>query len=348
MSIQFVRVIAGLEPIPENAMERNLLLEFAGANHVFGRLAIVADENASEKMLQVLQDGVVRANYDHHMLRSEKERLERAFLGSGIEPILLKGGAYVALDLDAAKGRRVSDLDILISEEQLEKAEELLKAAGWAFDESAQEAYDQNYYRKHMHELPPLRHSIRFTLLDVHHQLLPPTARLKIQNAPFFEAAEHLEDSFIKTLSLVDLFIHSAIHAFADGNFDTPVRNLVELHSLLADLEAISDETLIERIKLIGAEQPCAYAFALLADILLSARAVKLLASLDGVPSKTVLSWFIDRLNGDKTKKSTKVFLYLRSHLLRMPLYKLIPHLMVKAVKRLGKKPEQAKIPVIQ
>ena len=348
MSIKFTRIIAGLEPIPESAMERTLLLEFADVNHVFGRLALVAADTVSEKMQSVLENGVTRASYDHHMLHSEKERLERAFVGSGIEPILLKGGAYVALGLEAAKGRRVSDLDILVPEKDVKKSEELLKAAGWSFDESAAGEYDQNYYRKHMHELPPFRHSVRHTILDVHHRLLPPTSQLHINNTPFFKAAQPLRGSFLKVLSAQDLFIHSAVHAFADGTFETPVRSLIELNLLLADLDAVEDAELIERIKLIGAEKPCAYAFALLAHVLGNERADSLLKQLGGVPSKIVVGWFMDRLSGNETRKRTKAMLYLRSHLLRMPLYKLLPHLMIKAVKRIGAKPHPVRLPEIQ
>ncbi|UTW57568.1 nucleotidyltransferase family protein [Kordiimonas sp. SCSIO 12603] len=348
MSRYFTRVIAGLEPIPENVTERALLLEFADVNHVFGRLALVAGDTVSKKMQSVLENGVTRAAYDHHMLHSEKERLERAFMGSGIQPILLKGGAYVALGLEAAKGRRVSDLDILVPEQNVKEAEEILLAAGWNFDESAAEEYDQHYYRKHMHELPPFRHSARFTILDVHHRLLPPTSRLNINNKPFFEAAMPLVGSFLKVLSPQDLFIHSAIHAFADGTFETPVRSLIELNLLLSDLDSDEDLALLERIKMIGAEKPCAYAFGLLAKVLDSERADDLLKELGGVPSQTVLDWFVDRLNGNQTRKSTKAMLYLRSHLLRMPLYRLLPHLVVKAFKRIGAKPHPVRLPEIQ
>lgn len=46
---------------------------------------------------------------------------------------------------------------------------------GWA--PLKRDRYDQRYYRRWMHELPPLEHVRRQTVIDVHHNILPRTAR---------------------------------------------------------------------------------------------------------------------------------------------------------------------------
>ena len=38
--------------------------------------------------------------------------------------------------------------------------------------------YDDAYYRRWMHELPPLIHRERDRMIDVHHTILPLTARI--------------------------------------------------------------------------------------------------------------------------------------------------------------------------
>ena len=48
---------------------------------------------------------------------------------------------------------------------------------GWAT--THHDPYDQRYYRRWMHELPPMLHIRRMTLLDVHHAIVPATADLK-------------------------------------------------------------------------------------------------------------------------------------------------------------------------
>ena len=50
-------------------------------------------------------------------------------------------------------------------------AEAALMLDGWASGHRS--AYDQRYYRTWMHELPPMQHIQRGTVLDVHHAIAP-------------------------------------------------------------------------------------------------------------------------------------------------------------------------------
>ena len=52
-------------------------------------------------------------------------------------------------------------------------AEQLLLHAGWSHMKA--DEYDQHYYREWMHELPPLQHKERGTVVDLHHGILPVT-----------------------------------------------------------------------------------------------------------------------------------------------------------------------------
>jgi len=52
-----------------------------------------------------------------------------------------------------------------------------LMLEGWVSGHRS--AYDQRYYRKWMHEIPPMTHIRRQTVLDLHHNILPETARLR-------------------------------------------------------------------------------------------------------------------------------------------------------------------------
>ena len=79
--------------------------------------------------------------------------------------LLLKGAAYVAGNLPPAPGRLFSDIDILVSRDQLDEAEAALMLGGWI--SAAGTAYDERYYRQWMHELPPMMHVRRETAIDV-------------------------------------------------------------------------------------------------------------------------------------------------------------------------------------
>ena len=61
----------------------------------------------------------------------EAEMAKRAFAPLGIPVILLKGTAYTAAGLDAARGRQIGDLDILVSRDRLTEAEQALLRSGW-------------------------------------------------------------------------------------------------------------------------------------------------------------------------------------------------------------------------
>ena len=74
-------------------------------------------------------------------------------------------------------GRMCSDVDILVPRERLDLFERALLANGWVH--VTLEPYDQLYYRRWTHELPPLVHRDRLTAVDVHHGILPVTSRLK-------------------------------------------------------------------------------------------------------------------------------------------------------------------------
>jgi hypothetical protein len=64
-----------------------------------------------------------------------------------------------------------SDVDVLVPRDRLADVEAALMLAGWASTNPSE--YDQHYYRRWMHELPPLQHIRRQTVLDVHHAILP-------------------------------------------------------------------------------------------------------------------------------------------------------------------------------
>src|SRR6185437_12077470 len=93
----------------------------------------------------------------------------------GVPVILLKGTAYAAAGLSPALGRSIGDLDILVPHAALPDVERALLGHDWEWVK--EDDYDDSYYRRWMHELPPLIHKERDRMIDVHHTILPPTAR---------------------------------------------------------------------------------------------------------------------------------------------------------------------------
>lgn len=328
-----LKQITGLAPLPKRVMDRIALLVFADANHVVGQMASLVSTPEEGRLGKIFTNAQLRAGSDHRMLQFEMSRLEYALSGCDIEPIILKGGAYVARGKKAGKGRRVSDLDILVTESVLPQVEATLLEAGWEPHEETDNDYDQTYYREHMHELPPLRHKKRGTILDVHHRLLPKTARYSVDVALMQNMAKPLENSNLKTFDDVDLFIHSSVHAFGDGSFDTPARSLVELYLLHDELTEEDQTRLPMRSREVGASVPVSIALWAIGWFFSVDTARKHARSLMTFKRHYLLRWAIkSKTLAGPLSAPAKAFLYIRSHYLRMPLNLLIPHLTRKAI----------------
>jgi hypothetical protein len=146
--------------------------------------------------------------------------------------VLLKGAAYRALDLGLAEGRLASGVDLLMPKDQLASAEEQLERSGW--EAMKPDKYEQHYYREWMHELPPMQHRDRGAVIDLHHNILPPTARFKPDPAKLLEAAIPIPGSALYTLTPVDTPLHRCAHLFIDGDLHNSLRELVDVSALLS------------------------------------------------------------------------------------------------------------------
>ncbi len=260
-----------------------------------------------------------------------------------IDFILLKGGAYIMAGLPAGRGRKVSDVDILVRKSSLEKAEQILLMAGWGHIKL--DPYDQRYYRRYMHEIPPLKHKDRKTFLDVHHTILPETGRLHPNPDLLWEDSQTVHNEYWRVLSPEDMVLHSAAHLFQDGDLEGGLRDLFDLDDLMRDFSSRDGNfwaNLVERAQRLDLTRPLFYALTFCHQILETpipdqtmkqaqqgapnpavALVMKYLAHRTLVPTKP---------DGRKRASSWQnTALYIRSHWLRMPPALLAKHLFHKA-----------------
>src|SRR3546814_20826851 len=85
-----------------------------------------------------------------------------------------------------------------------------------------------------MHELPPLIHKERDRMIDVHHTILPLTARQTPDAEAMIADSVALGDGLF-VLSPEDMVLHCVAHLFADGDLAGGLRNLWDFHCLLED-----------------------------------------------------------------------------------------------------------------
>lgn len=214
------------------------LLAAARAEQLLGSLAFrLAGRDVPRRVAAILAEARRDAAQARTQALWEAEMARRALVSTGMLVILLKGTAFHAAGLSAAEGRSVGDLDILVPRARIEEAEAALLAAGW---ERMKEAagYDDLYYRRWMHELPPLIHRTRDRMIDVHHTILPPTARPKPDAAGLVADSVALDSGLLRVLSPADMIVHAAAHLFADGDLAGGLRNLWDIDRLLRECAA--------------------------------------------------------------------------------------------------------------
>ncbi len=308
------------------------LLTAARAEKLLGSLAFrLGGKPVPAKVEAILEAARCDAAQARTQALWESEMCRRATAHLGVPVVLLKGAAFHAAGLEASIGRSVGDLDILVPRAAIEKVEEALIAAGW---ERLKEdgGYDDLYYRRWMHELPPLIHRERDRMIDVHHTILPPTARPKPDAAALIADSIAL-DSGLRLLSPPDMIVHAAAHLFADGDLAGGLRNLWDIDRLLRQ-HAIDEafwRRLAERAALHGLRRHVALALRLASRLYRTPVDV----ALAGAPR------FSDRLFearllarngwGQERRKLLRLAFYIRSHWLRMPPLMLARHLWVKA-----------------
>lgn len=253
----------------------------------------------------------------------EVEMARRVLGELGVPVVLLKGSAFIAAGLAAGQGRFVGDLDILVPRDELDRVEAGLLGAGWEWVKP--DPYDDAYYRRWMHELPPLIHRERDRMIDVHHTILPLTAR------PTPDAAALIVDSVplgngLHVLSPQDMICHAAAHLFADGDLSGGMRNLWDIHCLIGEFGTAGLAERADRHGLTSAVR----------------RALRLAHALYDTPVSD--QWtrggsddrlYLRRLTardgwGRQIRPLTRLGFYVRSHWLRMPPLMLARHLWTK------------------
>lgn len=308
----------------------NALIAAARAEQLIGSLAVRLDGlPIPPAAARIMVDARASAEQGRVAALWEAEMARRALAPLGVPVVLLKGTAFVAAGLDAGRGRSIGDLDILVPRDALDAVEAALLAAGWEWVKP--DPYDDAYYRRWMHELPPLIHRERDRMIDVHHTILPPTARPTPDAALLIADAVPLGNG-LSVLSPEDMVVHAAAHLFADGDLQGGLRNLWDIDRLVREAD---DGGFVDRLMACAARHELTPA---------TARALRLTKRIYATPVERFApvasdALFVRRLLardgwGRSRHKGTEFGFYVRSHWLRMPPVMLARHLWTKFRKK--------------
>jgi Uncharacterised nucleotidyltransferase len=324
----------------------DLLARQAASAGLLGRLGALAHgagvHDALPRPVQHhMQAMLTLAGQQQRAVRWELVQLARTLEELPGPVLLLKGAAYVAAGLPPSAGRLFGDIDLLVPKAQVNHAEALLMLDGWVSSHAS--AYDQRYYRDWMHELPPMVHVRRQTLLDLHHNILPETARVRTRPDLLLAAALPLaEHPRFSVPQPVDLVLHSATHLFHEGDWQHGLRDLVDLDAMLRGFAVAPAfyPSLLARAAELNLGRPLFYGLRYGRNLLQTPVPDSVMLQCPSRPSR-LAAQAMDRLFLPALSTvheschatgaaAAQAALYVRSHWLRMPMRLLLPHLAYK------------------
>ncbi|HMO47443.1 MAG TPA: nucleotidyltransferase family protein [Rubrivivax sp.] len=267
------------------------------------------------------------------------DRIAVALDGRSYPLVLLKGAAYVGQDLSISAGRLPSDLDVMVPRACLADVQARLLEAGW--QELELDDHDRRYYHEWSHEVPPMRHPIHRIELDLHHNILPPIARTRVDAQRLIARVQPSKWPQWQVLHPTDQVLHSAAHLFFDSELRDRVRDLVDLDALMRHFggQPVFWEELPQRARELGLAEPLALACHFCTRWLGTPIPDGALAGIESAgPSRLRRAWLLPLLgavlqpaepDGEPPlwQGPAATLLLARHHRQRMPLRLLLPHL---------------------
>lgn len=322
-------------------LDWNTLLREARRAAIMDKLRAVLERevglaNIPSTVAEVFAGSSRYVAYMQQRLRFELSELTRLASVTPYPIVLLKGAAYIAADTAASVGRGTSDIDILVEESNIADLEERLKNSGWMFAESLSR-YDENYYRRWAHELPPMTHPNFQFELDVHHNLLQRTHRVSPKTQLLFESIKPLSNTPFWVLDTNDQIIHSATHLTMGDEMRGGIRDLHDISLMLGQTihDVESAQNLIHRARDVGLLVPVVDALKacchhLLQEPLQSTIEIELQPFSESV-SRRFTSWLIEEeifesSESGSIRQLASLLVLARAHILQMPLGLLIKH----------------------
>lgn len=334
------------------AVHWNQFLPLARNARLLGRCLRLFEQNellesVPQRVLDQLHGALTQTRFLQTQAKRELRQVSRVLKQAEIDLMALKGVAYLLAALPPSGWRNLSDIDIMVPEPDIERAEQALQQAGWVpngdFD-----AYDQHYYRDWMHEVPPLVHVNREIEVDLHHNLAPPVSRIRIDASRLWDVAVEVTDPYgltARVLAPADMLLHNAIHLFMNDELRGGLRDVMDFRDLfeyfLAE-EPAFEQSLYARAQELGCGRPLYYAVTTAQRLVGLAPSAKFLDRVKmhapPPPVAHLMAWLIGqalsppRLGLRRSGFATWL-LFVRSHWVRMPLPMLVRHLWHKAKK---------------
>lgn len=229
------------------------------------RLGLTA--KTPEPVLRHLQAAWFAADSHATSIRWEVDRIQLALADVDCRLILLKGSAFLLSGMVWAEGRYCQDVDILVAADRLASVEASLIDAGWEVSEDR--PLHAQYFREWLQELPPMTHRERDIQLDIHHSIIPPKDRIRLDPRLLVDAAVPVNDGPVHVLAPADMFLHATSNSFRTGEFTFLLRDLYDMQGMLAEFSQRQGfwKQLLERTIALNLTRQCFYALRYLREL---------------------------------------------------------------------------------
>ncbi len=275
-------------------------------------------------------------------VRRQLRQLRAQLDGLDIPLIALKGAAYTAANLAAARGRQVDAIDLLVPRKRLDEIGSILQQAGWR--EIPLPAYEGRHRRRWCHDAQPLQHLRHAALIDLHHTMLPDGARFRPDAARMRRQATEIAGlPGIAILSAEDCILHAVTALLHDDRLPTGMRDLSDI-DLLLRAEAANAEfwrRLLARAEEQDLQRPVFYALRyarrFFATPVPGEVEDNLASAAPGAAALRIMDAAFGRMLtprhptcADSLTPLARRAIYVHSHWLRRPPRQLLPHLLRK------------------
>jgi hypothetical protein len=342
-------------------VDLDLAIRVARRARLLGRLCVAIDNAGKlDELPGVAADQLVGARVQAEsrgrLALWELDRIAWATRGATEYPLIaMKGCAYILTGSPNAAGRFFADVDLMVPEVNIAELEEYLNERGWKSAELS--PYDQNYYRNWTHELPPLMHIGREVEIDLHHNILPRTARLKPDSRKLLKAARPVDGSSYHVLCDEDLVLHAVTHLMQGDDLADKFRDLVDIDDLCRHFARDTPgfwARLLSRASELDLRRPVYYGLRYCVrlletpvpdDVIDRSKAWAPIAPIRYVMDKCVPAALLPEHPDHRGRgiALARLLLYVRSHWLRMPPWLLAYHLTYKFfVIRFGRRSHSA------
>lgn len=297
--------------------------------------------NYHEYAKQHMYSASIYADRQAQQVRYEGREIAAALGEQCIKAIFLKGAGYTLSGSQNGKGRIYSDIDVLVEKPTISIAQKALQKKGWHSKQLND--YDERYYRKWAHEVPPMVNIYRGTVIDLHHNIVPPVSGRAPDAKIFLDEAICGPDG-LAFLSPPAAALHSCVHLFTNEDFSNGFRDILDIYLMVQ--ENGDDESywnkLLELAERSGFTLELFYCTEILTqmfDMNLPDKIRQILSKRHNNIKTQIFTRIVFRralyphhpLTFSLANHIANFIVYLRGHWIKMPFYILIMHLSVKS-----------------